>query len=54
MQTTVNGKKVELPVKQIVSGKRIKPSGTLVNPQSLEFYYRFVEVEKLVGRPAKL
>jgi acetoacetyl-CoA synthetase len=44
---------VELPVKQIVSGKRIQPSGTLLNPGSLEFYYRFAEVEKLV-RESKL
>jgi acetoacetyl-CoA synthetase len=40
-------------VKQIVSGKRIKPSGTLLNPGSLEYYYRFAEVEKL-GRDSKL
>ncbi|PWY88319.1 acetoacetyl-CoA synthase [Aspergillus heteromorphus CBS 117.55] len=51
---TVNGKKVELPVKQIVSGKRIKPSGTLLNPESLEFYYQFAEVENLGGVEAKL
>lgn len=51
-QTTVNLKKVELPVKQIVSGKRIQPSGTLLNPGSLEYYYRFAEVEKL--RESKL
>ncbi|KAJ5639056.1 uncharacterized protein N7484_006918 [Penicillium longicatenatum] len=51
--TTVNFKKVELPVKQIVSGKRIKPSGTLLNPGSLEYYYRFAEVEKL-SRDSKL
>jgi acetoacetyl-CoA synthetase len=51
---TVNGKKVELPVKQIVSGKRIKPSGTLANPHCLEFFYQFAEIEK-VGKPrAKL
>ncbi|CAI4214376.1 unnamed protein product [Parascedosporium putredinis] len=30
--TTVNMKKVELPVKQIVSGQKITPSGTLANP----------------------
>jgi acetoacetyl-CoA synthetase len=41
--TTVNLKKVELPVKQIVSGKRVTPSGTLLNPGSLEFYYQFAE-----------
>ncbi|KAE8151068.1 hypothetical protein BDV25DRAFT_139225 [Aspergillus avenaceus] len=52
--TTVNLKKVELPVKQIVSGKKIKPSGTLVNPQSLDFYYQFAEVERLVEPKSKL
>ena len=49
-QTTVNLKKVELPVKQIVSGQIIKPSGTLLNPGSLEYYYKFAKVEELVGR----
>ncbi|OAX80687.1 acetoacetate-CoA ligase [Emergomyces africanus] len=52
--TTVNLKKVELPVKQIVSGKVIKPSGTLANPESLDFYYQFAEVEKLVAPSSKL
>ncbi|GAB7356575.1 hypothetical protein MBLNU459_g7309t1 [Dothideomycetes sp. NU459] len=46
--TTVNLKKVELPVKQIVSGKTIKPSGTLLNPWSLDYYYKFAQVEELV------
>lgn len=41
LQTTVNMKKVELLVKQIVSGKKIKPSGTLLNAGSLDFYYKF-------------
>ncbi|KAF1994134.1 acetyl-CoA synthetase-like protein [Amniculicola lignicola CBS 123094] len=45
---TVNGKKVELPVKQIVSGKIIKPSGTLANPESLQYYYQFAKVEDLL------
>ncbi|USP72801.1 Acetoacetyl-CoA synthetase [Curvularia clavata] len=48
--TTVNLKKVELPVKQIVSGKKIKPSGTLLNPQSLKFYEQFFHVEEVVER----
>lgn len=52
--TTINMKKVELPVKQIVSGQRIKPSGTLANPQSLDFYYQFAKVEELVGPKGKL
>jgi acetoacetyl-CoA synthetase len=47
-QTTVNLKKVELPVKQIVSGKTVKPSGTLLNPESLQYYYQFAKDENLV------
>ncbi|KAI8961573.1 acetoacetyl-coenzyme A synthetase [Daldinia sp. FL1419] len=52
--TTVNLKKVELPVKQIVSGQIIKPSGTLLNPKSLDYYYQFAKVEDLVGPKEKL
>ncbi|KAG0259654.1 hypothetical protein BG011_002505 [Mortierella polycephala] len=36
---TINGKKVEIAVKKIISGQTIVPSGTLVNPESLELYY---------------
>ncbi|KAH6639005.1 acetyl-coenzyme A synthetase [Boeremia exigua] len=43
--TTVNLKKVELPIKQIVSGKIIKPSGTLANPESLKYYEQFAKDE---------
>ena len=50
----MNLKKVELPVKQIVSGKIIKPSGTLLNPESLEYYYQFAKVEELVGSKSRL
>jgi acetoacetyl-CoA synthetase len=49
----VNGKKVELPVKHIVSGKMVKPSGTLANPQSLQFYYQFAKVEDVLERMKK-
>jgi acetoacetyl-CoA synthetase len=52
-QTTVNLKKVELPVKQIVSGKIIKPSGTLANPESLKYYEQFAKVEKVLQRAKK-
>ncbi|KAI1485187.1 acetoacetyl-coenzyme A synthetase [Biscogniauxia mediterranea] len=52
--TTVNLKKVELPVKQIVSGQVIKPSGTLLNPKSLDYYYQFAKVQQLVGPKEKL
>lgn len=52
--TTINLKKVELPVKQIVSGKIIKPSDTLANKECLNFYYQFAEVEKLVELRSRL
>lgn len=58
--TTVNGKKVELPVKQIISGHAVKPSGTLLNPKSLDYFYRFQQVEEVVkqqeakGVPSRL
>lgn len=44
----MNLKKVELPVKQIVSGKIIKPSGTLANPESLKYYEQFARVEEIL------
>ena len=48
--TTINGKKVEMPVKRIVSGERgLRASDTLANKESLEFYYGFVEVEERAG-----
>jgi len=48
--TTVNLKKVELPVKKIVSGQTVKPSGTLLNPESLHYYYQFAKVEEVIGK----
>lgn len=53
-QTTINLKKVELPVKQIVSGKTIKPSDTLANKDCLNFYYQFAKVEELLPPQSKL
>lgn len=47
-------KKVELPVKRIVSGQVIKPSGTLLNPKSLNHFYQFAKVEELTRGKAKL
>ncbi|KAJ2893113.1 hypothetical protein MKZ38_009013 [Zalerion maritima] len=47
-------RKSSFPVKQIVSGQRVEPSGTLLNPQSLDFCYQFAEVERLVEPKEKL
>ena len=48
---TVNGKKVEIAVKQIVSGMNIKVSATVGNPASLEEYRKYAERDTV---PAKL
>lgn len=42
---TVNGKKTELPVKKLVCGNNITVSSTIVNPECLDWYGRFVDVE---------
>ncbi|KAI8867077.1 acetoacetate-CoA ligase [Ramicandelaber brevisporus] len=36
---TINGKKVEVAVKRILSGQKVIPSGTLANPDSLNQFY---------------
>ncbi|KAF5327935.1 hypothetical protein D9758_018049 [Tetrapyrgos nigripes] len=46
---TINGKKVEIAVKQIVSGMTMKPSGTVANPEALQLYYKYKDIEKVVG-----
>jgi acetoacetyl-CoA synthetase len=50
---TINGKKVEVPVKKIICGKTVVPSATLANPQCLKFFERFVRVEELVSGKTK-
>ena len=44
--TTINGKKVETPVKQVISGKDIKASATVQNPEALAYFKRFRELER--------
>ena len=48
-QYTVNGKKIEIAVKQIVSGSNLQPSGTVANPESLQLYYKYRDIESVVG-----
>ncbi|KAF9436500.1 hypothetical protein BGZ76_003755 [Entomortierella beljakovae] len=43
---TINGKKVEIAVKKIISGQKVVPSGTLVNPESLDLYYDIPELRQ--------
>ncbi|EPQ32187.1 uncharacterized protein PFL1_00384 [Pseudozyma flocculosa PF-1] len=48
---TLNGKKTELAVKAIVCGDtRFKPSSATANPQSLEEYKQYAEIEEVVRR----
>lgn len=35
---TINGKKVEVPVRKILEGQQVQASSSLLNPQSLEFF----------------
>ncbi|KAJ3540391.1 hypothetical protein NM688_g6230 [Phlebia brevispora] len=46
---TINNKKIEIAVKQIVSGSTLKPSGTVANPESLQLYYKYRHLEQLPG-----
>lgn len=49
-QYTVNNKKIEIAIKQIVSsGKSLTPSGTVSNPASFKEYYKFYYIESVVN-----
>ncbi|KAL9075824.1 MAG: hypothetical protein Q9157_003880 [Trypethelium eluteriae] len=50
---TVNGKKVEIAVKNLISGRDVKVSSTVANPKSLEGFRRFRDLEA-EPRKAKL
>lgn len=47
---TVNGKKVEILVKKLVSGKEVKVSPTIVNPEILDSYKQFIQAEEASER----
>ncbi|KAJ7267595.1 acetoacetate-CoA ligase [Mycena haematopus] len=47
---TSNGKRIEIAVKQIVSGVDTKPSGTVANPESLKLYYKYRDLEANLPR----
>lgn len=54
LQYTVNGKKIEIAVKQIVSGSNLKPSGTVANPESLKLYYKYRDIEAVIDVPKQM
>jgi acetoacetyl-CoA synthetase len=41
---TVNGKKCEINVKQVVSGQNVAVSGTVANPKSLDLYQKYAQL----------
>jgi acetoacetyl-CoA synthetase len=43
---TVNGKKVEIAVKKVISGQKVKVSSTVVNPGCLREYEKYVGLER--------
>ncbi|KAI9697135.1 MAG: hypothetical protein M1820_007951 [Bogoriella megaspora] len=45
LPVTVNGKKVEVAVKNLISGRDVKVSSTVVNPGALEEYRKFRDLE---------
>lgn len=47
---TVNGKKVEILVKNLVSGKEVKISPTIMNPEILDSYKEFIQTEEASKR----
>jgi len=49
---TINGKKVEIAIKKIISGLDVKVSSTVTNPESLKKYEQFKTVER--ARATKL
>ncbi|KAF2208662.1 hypothetical protein CERZMDRAFT_87476 [Cercospora zeae-maydis SCOH1-5] len=42
---TINGKKVEIAVKSILSGKDVEPSPTVQNPETIAWFKRFRDLE---------
>lgn len=43
---TINGKKVEVPVRKIIEGSDMKISASLLNPKSLDFFRNLEELKK--------
>lgn len=43
-QYTLNGKKVEVAVKQVIAGKAVEQRGAFSNPESLDLYWDIPEL----------
>lgn len=42
---TINGKKVEIAIKNVLSGKDVKPSATVQNQETIAWFKRFRDLE---------
>ena len=51
---TINGKKVEIAVKQMLSGKDVTISATVANPEAIEYFKRFRTLDSASRRAARL
>ncbi|KAG9790895.1 acetoacetate-CoA ligase, partial [Aureobasidium melanogenum] len=43
---TINGKKVEIAIKNVISGKDVTPSATVQNPDSIAYFKRFRNLDR--------
>lgn len=43
---TLNGKKVEVPVRRVIEGQNVTPSSSLVNPKCLDLYKNIDALKK--------
>lgn len=44
-QYTLNGKKVEVAVKQVIAGKAVEHRGAFLNPETLDLYQHIPELQ---------
>lgn len=44
-QYTLNGKKVEVAVKQVIAGKAVEHRGSFSNPETLDLYQHIPELQ---------
>lgn len=51
---TINGKRVEIAVKQMISGKDVKLSATVQNPEAMEWFRKFRDLESNTPGRAKI
>ena len=52
IQYTINGKKVEVAIKRIISGEHVVASGTLANPAVLDLYRNLPALQVATAPPS--